>query len=444
VPEAPETHYAAVGDAQVAYQVVGEGPRDVLFSLAMGCHIELVWDSPSWSDFLAQLSSFSRLILFDRRGMGASDAVAFHATPTWEEAIEDMVAVLDAAGSTHATVMASQDSGHNAILLAAMRPELVDALVLHNATARWLEAEDYSIGISPEAFEAAVEFVKAGWGTLDFGRSFNPTSAEDEADLRFGAKMARAAATPRTAAAQIRYLGPRDVRQVLPLIQCPTLVLQNQTAPLLPFEQGRYLAEHIEGARLVELPGADVSIAAAWRKIADAIVEFLTGERPAIEVNRILTTVLFTDIVGSTERAASLGDERWRSLLDAHDQAVRAELRHFAGREINTTGDGFVASFDGPARAIRCAQAIAGATTAIGVTVRTGLHTGECEVRGDDLGGVAVHIAARVAAKATPGEVFVSRTVVDLVAGSGIEFEDRGEHELKGVPGTWKLFAARS
>jgi class 3 adenylate cyclase len=261
--------------------------------------------------------------------------------------------------------------------------------------------------------------------------------------VRFFTRFMRAVATPRWAAAQYRYIYENlDVRRALPLIQVPTLVLHHVGSPFGPIEHGRYLAEHIPGAKLVGLPGDDTILTTGDADVwVNEIAEFLTGHRPAVEIDRILTTVLFTDIVSSTEQAVSMGDQRWRSLLDAHDRVVREQLRRSRGSEINTTGDGFVAAFDGPARAIRCARAIAEATGKLGVQLRVGLHTGECEVRGDDLGGLAVHIAARVAAIADAGEVFVSRTVTDLVAGSGIEFMDRGEYELKGVPGTWKLFA---
>jgi class 3 adenylate cyclase len=308
-----------------------------------------------------------------------------------------------------------------------------------------MQADDYPIGASPEAVGALVELFAAGWGTPDFSLLTNPSVADDAELSRFMAKMFRSSATPRTAAAEYDYiLRSVDVRQALPLIQCPTLVLHVKEAPLLPIDHGRYLAEHIEGARLVELPGADLGATPANYVVTDEVAEFLTGERPLVEVERILTTVLFTDIVGSTERAASLGDQRWRTLLDSHDRTVRDQLKRFRGREVNTTGDGFFASFDGPARAIRCGQAIAEATARLGVELRMGLHTGECDVRGHDLGGLAVHIAARVGALAEPGEVLVSGTVKDLVVGSGIEFDDRGERQLKGVPGTWRLFAVKA
>ena len=439
--EAPETRYVAVGDADVAYQVVGEGRLDLLFCYGLGSHVEHCWEVPAIAGFLNSLTAFSRLILFDRRGTGASDAVPRNAMPTWEEWTEDIVAVLDAVGSKRTAILASLDAGPIAILFAAMHPDMVTALILHNTSARYLEADDYPIGVAPEILDDVVELVAMGWGTADLLGLADPSIANDAETLRLTSKVMRSSVTPRTAAAQWSYmLRVLDVRQALPLVQAPTLVFQVAEAPFLPVAHGRHLADHVTGGRFVQLPGADLGIFSA-PLVADEVAELLTGERPTVEVDRILTTVLFTDIVGSTERAASIGDHRWRSLLDSHDATVRGQLRRFRGREINTTGDGFVASFDGPARAIRCAQAIAEATGKLGIQLRVGLHTGECEVRGDDLGGLAVHIAARVGSLAASGEVLVSGTVKDLVVGSGIEFVERGEHELKGVPGTWRLFA---
>ncbi len=436
----PETRYVAVGDADVAYQVAGEGPFDLLYCYGLGSHIEVLWDIPVFAKFLTDLAAFSRLIFFDRRGTGASDGVSLNAIPTWEEWTEDIVAVLGAAGSKRTAILASADAGPMAILYAAMHPEMVSALILHNTSARYLEADDYPIGASPDAVDGFVALEATGWGTPDFTRLTNPSKADDAELIRLLSKVNRSSATPRSAAAQWNYiLRSLDVRHALQLIPAPTLVLHVRESPYLPIAHGRYLAEHIDGARFVQLPGGDTGLANEY--LSDEVAEFLTGERPAVEVDRILTTLLFTDIVGSTARAASLGDQRWRELLDSHDRVVREQLRQLRGREINTTGDGFVVSFDGPARAIRCAQAIVEATGKLGVQLRVGLHTGECEVRGDDLGGMAVHVAARVGALASPGEILVSGMVRDLVAGSGIEFNDRGEHELKGVPGSWKLFA---
>jgi len=437
--DAPETRYVSVGDSDVAYQVIGDGPLDLLFCYGLGSNVDLSWDVPSFTKFLTGLAAFSRLIFFDRRGTGASGAVALNAM-NWEEWTEDMVAVLGAAGSKRAAILATLEAGPVAILYAAMHPETVSALILLNTAARYLEADDYPIGASPDFVDVVVEMMATAWATPDFIRLGNP-GTKDAEYVRLISKVTRASASPRTAAAQYNYiLRSMDVRHALPLIQAPTLVLQVSESPLISVAMGQYLADHIVGAAFVELPGGEIALG-AYDQVSDEVAQFLTGERPVVEIERILTTVLFTDIVGSTARAASLGDQRWRSLLDAHDRAVREQLRRFRGREINTTGDGFVASFDGPARAIRCAEAIAGATGKLGMDLRMGLHTGECEVRGDDLGGLAVHIAARVGAIANPGEVLVSGTVRDLVVGSEIEFSERGEHELKGVPGSWKLFA---
>jgi class 3 adenylate cyclase len=439
--QAPETRYVAVGDADVAYQVVGDGPLDLLYCYGLGSHIELSWDIPAFAELLSRLAAFSRLIFFDRRGTGASDALSRNAMPTWEEWTEDIVAVLDAAGSKRTAILASLDAGPIAILFTAMHPEVVSALVLHNTSGRYMEADDYPIGVSPESIDALIGLVASGWGTSDLFRLVNPSLADDPESLRALSKAARSSVTPRSAAAQYDYiLRNQDVRSVLPLIQVPTLVLNVNDSPFVPLALARYLADHIDGATFTEIPGGNLLVDAD-NVVADEVAEFLTGHRPVFKVERILATVLFTDIVGSTAQAASLGDQRWRSLLDAHDKTVREQLKRFRGTEINTTGDGFVASFDGPGRAIGCALAITEATGKLGVELRVGLHTGECEVRGDDLGGLAVHIAARVGALAAPGEVLVSGTVKDLVVGSGIEFGDRGEHELKGVPGTWKLYS---
>jgi hypothetical protein len=324
--------------------------------------------------------------------------------PTWEEWTEDIVAVLGAAGSKRTAIMASLDAGPIAILFAAMHPEMVSALVLHNTSARYMEADDYPIGVSCEAIDSFIELTASAWATPDLYVLANPSLRDDPESPRAFSKVARASVTPRSAAAQYDYiLRNQDVRSALPLIQAPTLILHVKDNPLVPIELGRYLADHIDGATLIEIPGGDL-VADTDNVVTGEVAEFLTGHRPVFKVERILATVLFTDIVGSTARAASLGDQRWRSLLDAHDKAVREQLNRFRGREINTTGDGFVASFDGPARAIGCALAIIEATSKLGVELRVGLHTGECEVRGDDLGGVAVHIAARVGALANPGE----------------------------------------
>jgi class 3 adenylate cyclase len=443
--ERPETKYIAVGVADVAYQVVGDGPRDLLYFYGPGSHCEHFWDMPLYEDFLTRLGSFARLILFDRRGTGGSDDAPPGDTQTWEEWTEDVRAVLDAAGSTRTAIFACGLAGPIAVLFAAMQPERVSSLVLFNTSARYLVADDYPIGFSPELVDALVEGTGQVWGTLEAVRTANPDRFDDAEFCNHLARQFRAAATPRAAAAQFGYIWRSlDVRKALPLLQVPTLILNVSESLLAPIEHGRYLADHIAHATFVELLSRDFAVVSNSDAVIDEVTEFLTGERPTDEVERILTTVLFTDIVDSTKRAASLGDRRWRFLLDAHDRAVREQLRRFRGNEINTTGDGFEASFDGPARSIRCAQAIVEATGKLGIEVRAGMHTGECEVRGDDLGGLAVHIAARVASMAGPGEVLVSQTVKDLVVGSGIDFTERGEHDLKGVPDTWKLFALKN
>jgi class 3 adenylate cyclase/alpha-beta hydrolase superfamily lysophospholipase len=430
-----------VGGVEVAYQVVGQGPPDVVHLHGWG-HLDLRWDDPVWAAFLERLASFSRLILFDRRGKGASDAIPDTAIPTWEEWADDVRGVLDAAGSERTVLLTEGNGGPTGLLFTAMQPERVAALILVNTSARRLRAEDYPMGIAPEAVDDVVDMYKAAWGTPDLVPMLFPSRVNDPEFGQWLPKVMRALATPRSAAAQFRYMiESLDAREALPLIHVPTLVLHTKDNQVYSSEEARYLADHIDGAELVELPGADMYVATSTPAMEE-IIEFLTGERPEVEVDRILTTLLFTDIVGSTERAAAMGDQAWRSLLDAHDRTVREQLRRFRGKEINTTGDGFLASFDGPARAIRCALAMAEATRALGMDLHLGLHTGECEVRGDDLGGLAVHIAARVSSLAEPGEVLVSSTVKDLVAGSRIEFVDRGERELKGVPGTWKLYRA--
>ena len=440
--QVPLTRYVAVGDADVAYQVVGDGPLDLLYFWGVGSHIELIWTVPRVRSFLTRLASFARLMIFNRRGTGASDGIARNNPPTWEEWSEDLLAVLEAAGSQQAAIFATLDAGPIAILFTATHPERVSALVLLNTAARYAVADDYPAGASPEAVEALVAMIEAQWGTPGLLTTGSPGLADDTESLDAFARMERASATPRTAAAQYDYiLRSVDVRPVLPLIQAPTLVLHVAENSIVPIAHGHYLAEHIEGAKLVTIPGSDIALTAETEMIADDIAEFLTGRRPAVEIDRVLTTVLFTDIVASTERLASVGDEHWVSVLDSHDGIVRDALRRFHGREIKTTGDGFHACFDGPARAIRCAQVITRSVRELGVDIRAGLHTGECEVRGDDLAGLAVHVAARVGRAAQPGEVLVSSTVKDLVAGSGIAFTDRGQHQLKGLPGTWGLFA---
>lgn len=437
------TRYTAVGDADVAYQVIGDGEVDLLYFYGLGSHLELMRITPGWNEFLARLTAFSRVILFDRRGAGASDGVPRAAVPTAEDWTEDIRAVLDAAEVREAAIIAAVDAGPIAMLFGALHPERVRSLILLNTSARYLLDEDYPIGATPEEVETFIAFIEETWGTPGFSSAANPDALTDDAGfLEEAARWARFAATPRSAATQFRYiLRDLDVRRALPLIQAPTLVLHVADSDIVPVQHGRYIADHISGARFILLPGRSLSMTPNLGSVLDEISEFLTGERTAPDVDRVLTTIVFTDIVGSTERAAELGDRRWHALLDAHDSAVREQLERFKGVEVKTTGDGFLASFDGPARAIRCCAAVVEAVRSLGLEVRVGVHTGECERRGNDLGGLAVHIASRVGAAAGASEILVSSTVRDLVLGSEIEFEDRGAHSLKGVPGTWDLLA---
>jgi class 3 adenylate cyclase len=420
---------------------MGSGPTDLLYFFGLSSHVDLVPDT-DLARFLDALTSFNRVIFFDRRGTGASDALASTAMPAWEEWADDLGAVLDVVGSDRTAIYAPLDAGPIAIMFATMQPERVSALVLDNTTSRYLEADDYPIGVPQAAGDAMVETLGALWGTEEFLTIANPELLDDPELARSYALRQRASATPRSAAAQLRYIMENlDVRSVLHLIQAPTLVLHSTQNPVVPIEQGRYLASHIPGAKFVEL--ASHGLTPGERGLAlvlEELTEFLTGERAVVEIDRVLTTVLFTDIVASTEHLASVGDRRWRATLDAHDRVVREQLRRFRGREIKTTGDGFHACFDRPGRAIACAMSITQTARDLGIEVRAGLHTGECEVRGDDLAGLAVHVAARIGSLAAPGQVWVSTTVKDLVAGSALQFVDRGQHELRGVPTSWALF----
>jgi pimeloyl-ACP methyl ester carboxylesterase len=442
VIDLPDTHYAKTkDDVHIAYQVVGEGPFDLVAVLGYVSHVELAWEDPGLADCLRGLASFSRLILFDRRGLGLSDPI--QGAPTLEDRMQDLQAVMDAAGSERAALFGLSEGGPMSMLFAATYPERVSALVLYGTFARMTQAAKYPWGYPPEVLDRFVDAKIESWGGDDTVDFFAPSLADDPGFRRWFAAFERRATSPNGYRALMHINAETDVRGVLPNIQVPTLVLHRTDDIPIRVDHGRFLGEHIAGARYVELPGSDHFF---WvgdtGAIVDEVSQFLTGQRPPVEVDRILTTVLFTDIVGSTERAAAEGDHRWRILLDAHDGAVRNELARFRGKEIKTTGDGFLACFDGPARAVRCANAITKAVKALGIDVRSGLHTGECEVRGDDLAGLAVHIASRVGSLAGPEEVLVSSTVKDLVAGSGISFRERGEHELKGVPDHWRLFVA--
>lgn len=437
-----ETRYARSGDVNIAYQIVGDGPLDLVFVSGWVSNLDLMWAEPSYARFLRRLASFSRLILFDKRGTGLSDRVPDADLPTLEARMDDVRAVLDAAGAERAALLGHSEGGPMCLLFAATYPERTIALALIGTYARRLSAEDYPFGAAPEAYEAFLREIADGWGGPVGLEVRAPSLVDDERFRTWWADYLRMSASPGAALALTRMNGEIDVRAVLEAVGVPTLVVHRTGDRSLPVEGARYLAERIRGARLVELPGEDhLPFVGDADEILEEIEEFLTGIRPLREPDRVLATVLFTDIVGSTTRAAELGDRRWRDLLEAHHSLVRRQLERWRGREVDTAGDGFLATFDGPARAIRCAVAIRGAMAPLDLEIRAGLHCGEVELVGDDVAGIAVHTGARVAALARANEVLVSSTVRDLVAGSDIGFEERGEHELKGVPGTWRLYA---
>jgi pimeloyl-ACP methyl ester carboxylesterase/class 3 adenylate cyclase len=436
---APETHYAKSGEINIAYQVVGNGPLDLVFVPGFISHLDLQWADPRIARFLEKLASFSRLILFDKRGTGLSDPVA--APAPLEDRIDDVRAVMDAAGSERAALFGLSEGGPMSVLFAATYPERTRALILCGTFATGtLDPDDNPAGQRwVDAFKRVLAAAEH-WGE---GRTLEilAPSADSERDRIGRGIFERSAASPQMTRTLIDMVVETDVRDLLPSIRVPTLVLHREEE-FVPVESARYLAEHIPGARLVVLPGMDhIPFYGDAEGYAEEIEEFLTGARHAPPSDRVLTTVMFTDIVGSTERAGALGDARWRELVGRHDELVRSELEHHRGREVKTMGDGFLATFDGPARGIRCARAIADRVRALDIGLRAGLHTGECELVGDDIGGMAVNIGARIGALAGTDEVLVSSTVKDLVVGSGISFTDRGAQQLKGVPGEWRVFA---
>jgi class 3 adenylate cyclase len=431
--------YARNGDVHIAYQVVGDGPIDLVHTTGIFSNLDVMWEEPRWARYLDRLASFSRLVLFDMRGVGLSDRGT--EPPVVELQMDDVRAVMDAVGSESAAVFGSARGSAPSLLFAASYPERVRALILYAPNVRTLRAADFPWGMTEEErwsfYERFVEEMGTGQN-LDLQ---GPTGEADERFTQWWARFERLVASPQAYRELAAILGQIDVRSVLPHIQSPALVLHRSGDRIVAVGQGRFAAEQIPGARFVELPGDDhLPFLGDQDAILDEIQEFLTGARPVPDTDRVLATVMFTDIVGSTEMAARLADRAWSDLLASHNAVVRTQLERFRGREIDTAGDGFLASFDGPARAIRCATAIAEGVRSLGIEVRAGLHTGECQTMGDRLTGIAVHIAARICALAGPGEVLTSGTVRDLVAGSGIPFEDRGPHELRGVPDTWRLF----
>jgi class 3 adenylate cyclase len=437
----PKTSYAKSGDVNVAYQVLGEGPIDLVYVWGWLSHLDFQWMDPTVTSFLRRLASFSRLIMFDKRGTGLSDPVG--SAPTFEERMDDIRVVMDAVGSERAALLGFSEGAALSALFAASHPERTTGLILYDSVAVGAMVAD-ALDPSSEEQALTVRGTIDRWGEGESMLWIAPSLADSGLQRRFWGMFERASMSPGMALSLWEAIQREDVREVLPTIRVPTLVLHHADSPI-PASQGRLMAKLIPGARYVELPGRDhLPGAGDPEAIAGEVEEFLTGARAGGRPDRVLSTVLFTDIVDSTSRATEVGDTAWRELLERHDALVRSQLQRFRGREVKQTGDGFLACFDGPARAIRCACSIREEACELGLELRAGLHTGECEVIGDDLGGVAVHVAARVGAEAGSGEVLVSGTVKDLVMGSGIDLVDRGAHELKGVPGEWRLFAVRT
>jgi class 3 adenylate cyclase len=437
----PQTRYARSGEIGIAYQVYGEGEIDLVLAFPFLSHLDLMWESPAISHFLRRLGSFARVLVFDRRGVGLSDPA--EGAPTLEERMDDVRAVMDAAGSERAALLGMSEGATMCMLFAATYPERTSALVLWGAMARSTAAPDYPWAPQREAVtEAQEELIGPMWGQGATIEIFSPSLAGDDRAREFQARFERQAASPMRVQQLFQMFVDTDVREALPLIQAPTLVLHRHRDRAVNYRAARWLAEQIEGSRYTELEGEDHF---PWvgdsNAPLEAIEEFLTGVRPGPAPERVLATVLFTDIVDSTRLATELGDRRWRELLGEHQTLVRERLQRFEGREVKTTGDGFLAVFDGPTRAAECARAIAADMPGLGIEVRAGLHTGEVELIGDDIGGIAVHVAARIAALAGAREVFASRTVRDLAVGSGVGFEAAGSHTLKGVPDEWEIYS---
>ena len=437
----PRTEYARSGEIELAYQVFGDGDHDVVLMLDWASHLEALWDQPAMVDFLTSLGRFARVLWFDMRGIGMSDPVPDGSSAP-EDWVDDVTAVMDAAGFQRASVIAQGHAVQRALMAAATHPERIESLVLYNGFARLARADDYPAGMPESAQEAILDSIEQTWGTGALAAALAPSVADRPGVMEWWGRIERFAGTPRTALAKARTIYELDLRHVLPLVAVPTLVIHSRNNMYVRAGHGRYLAENIAGARLLELDSAD-----HWPlpdpEPLGAIEEFVTGSRSrAADPDRVLATVAFVDVVSSTERASELGDRGWRAALEGFERDVRSSLEVYDGRLENTAGDGVLATFDGPARAIRCASHIRDEVQRRGLHVRCGLHAGEVMRREAGLAGIAVHIAARVSALSEPDEVLVTRTVRDLVAGSGIAFEARGEHELKGVPDRWALYAA--
>jgi pimeloyl-ACP methyl ester carboxylesterase len=431
----PVTRYTKSGDVHIAYQVFGSGPVDLVLIPGNVSHIENYWDQPDFARWLLRLAGFARVVMFDKRGTGLSDRVS--ELPSLDLRMDDARAVMDAVGIECAALIGISEGGPMAALFAATYPQRCRGLVLYGTFAR-----SYS---TPEELEARLRYINQAWGSGGILQRFGPSRQNDPVLQQWCGRFERLGASPAAAIALMRMNSQIDISDILSSIHVPTLVIHCTGDRVVNVEYGRFLAEHIPGARLLELPGDDHFFFIQEHtaaKIADAIEEFLTGSIAEAEIDRVLATVLFTDIVGSTARAEQLGDQRWHGLLDAHHATVRRELARCRGKEVKSLGDGFLATFDGPARAVRCACAIAEAVRPLDIQIRSGLHTGEIEVTDNDVQGIAVHIASRVSALAGPGEVLVSRTVKDLVAGSGLRFAERGSHSLKGLQQPMDLYAA--
>ena len=423
----PKTQYAKSGDVRIAYQVVGEGPFDLVFVPGFISNLDVAWEEPYRARVWTRLAAFARLIMFDKRGTGLSDRAV--GVPTLEERMDDVRAVMDAVGSQQAALFGISEGGAMSVLFAATYPERTRALVLYGAYGHFS-----SWVVPPDMIDAALDRMEKNWGTGESLRLFAPSMASDETFKLSWARFERLGASPSAVVALMRMNSEIDIRPILPSIRVPTFIVHRQGDVRVNVEAGRFMARQIPNAKYLELPGSDHALwTGETERVLDAVEEFLTGSRSAIESDRVLATVLFTDIVNSTRRAETIGDRAWHDVLDRHNALVRREISRHRGHEVRTMGDGFLATFDGPARSIRCALAINEGVEALGLQVRAGLHTGEVEMADDDLSGIAVHIAARVATMAKPGQVLVSNTVRDLVAGSNIRFHDEGSHSLKGL-----------
>ena len=440
----PQTRYARSGDVNIAYQVLGEGPVDLVFVMGWVSNIDEFWTEPSWARFLERLASFSRLVVFDKRGTGLSDRVDDQHLPTLEQRMDDVRAVMDAVGAQKAVLFGISEGASMCALFAATYPERTAAFLSFGGFPRMIAAPDWPWGRSEQNMQVFYRQIEEGWGSQPVGLEARiPSRVNDQVFRAWWTRYLVRAATPRAAGLLTRMNAEIDIRHVIPAIRVPTLVMHRIGDKTVARESGRFFAEKIPGAKYIEYPGEDhLPWTSDPDKILGDIEEFVTGSRHAEEVDRVLATVMFADIVKSTERAAEIGDRKWRDLLQDFYRVVRRNLDRYRGREVDTAGDGLLATFDGPARAVRCAQAINGDVPSLGLEVRAGVHTGEVEIVGEKVRGIAVHIGARVLAEAAPGEVIVSSTVKDLVAGSGIRFEDRGRRPLKGVPGDWHLFRA--